>query len=82
MRPRALLLLPVMAAAALAGCVRDPETEANRAQQLIELGDALRDLQQQAADQAATVDSLRLVVARQDTVLRQLAGMAGVPYNR
>ena len=42
------------------------------------LGDGLNDMQTQLGEMQAQLDSLRLVVARQDTILRQLANLAGV----
>jgi hypothetical protein len=36
-------------------------------------------LRQDVSDMHGQADSLRSVVAKQDTLLRQLAGMAGVP---
>lgn len=44
-----------------------------------DMADAVNELRQSNADLRATVDSLVLVVARQDTLLRQVAVVAGVP---
>lgn len=44
-----------------------------------DMADAVNELRQSNADLKATVDSLVLVVARQDTLLRQVAVVAGVP---
>src|SRR5260221_10251599 len=43
-----------------------------------QLGDELNGLRQDAAQPQQKVDSLRTVVVRQDRLLRQVAGMAGV----
>ena len=51
-------------------------------EQIIQLGDGLNDLRQENAALQQQVDSLRLVVVRQDTVIRQLANLAGVPVAR
>ena len=51
-------------------------------EQIIQLGDGLNDLRQENAVLQQQVDSLRLVVVRQDTVIRQLANLAGVPLSR
>jgi prefoldin subunit 5 len=51
-------------------------------EQIIQLGDGLNDLRQDTAALQQQVDSLRLVVAKQDTVIRQLANLAGVPISR
>jgi len=47
-------------------------------EQIIQLGDGLNDARQDYAALQQQVDSLRVVVARQDTVIRQLANLAGV----
>jgi hypothetical protein len=69
----------VLVGAALAAC-RDPRAEANIAQAMTEVGTQLTSMQQDYAILQSEVDSLRLVVARQDTVLGRLASMAGLPY--
>jgi hypothetical protein len=63
---------------ALGGCLRNPAADAATAQALTEIADQLGALQQYNAELQSQLDSLRLVVARQDTVLRRLANMAGV----
>ena len=66
------------------GCTACPASEADVAmsEQIIQLGDGLNDLRQENAALQQQVDSLRLVVVRQDTVSRQLANLAGVPVAR
>lgn len=49
------------------------------AEQMRQVGDELNAARQEAAAMHEQIDSLRLTVARQDTLLRQLAGMANVP---
>jgi hypothetical protein len=44
----------------------------------MQLGDAINDLRIQSGDMQQQIDSLRTVVARQDSVIRQLANLAGV----
>ena len=51
-------------------------------EQIIQLGDGLNDLRQDYTALQQQVDSLRVVAARQDTVIRQLANLAGVPVAR
>ena len=65
-------------------CAACPASRADVAmsEQIIQLGDGLNDLRQDNAALQQQVDSLRLVVARQDTVIRQLANLAGVPIPR
>lgn len=72
-----ILLLAITAA--LLGC-RDPRAEANIAQAMIEVGTQISVMQQEYAILQGQVDSLRQVVARQDTVLGRLSSMAGMPY--
>ena len=47
-------------------------------EQLRQMGDELNASRQQAADIQSQLDSLRGVVARQDTLLTRIAGMAGI----
>ena len=65
-------------------CAACPASRADVAisEQIIQLGDGLNDLRQESAGLQQQVDSLRLVVAKQDTVIRQLANLAGVPLAR
>jgi len=62
----------------VAGC-RSPQSDAYLLEQLKQMGDELNLARQQSADLQAQLDSLRTVVAKQDTLLTRLAGMAGVP---
>ena len=70
----------VLAAAlvSLAGC-RSPQSDTYLLEQLKQMADELNASRQQAADLQTQMDSLRAVVAKQDTLLTRLAGMAGVP---
>jgi len=65
-------------------CTACPASRADVAisEQIIQLGDGLNDLRQDNAALQQQVDSLRFVVAKQDTVIRQLANLAGVPLAR
>jgi hypothetical protein len=65
-------------------CAACPASRADVAmsEQIIQLGDGLNDMRQDYAALQEQVDSLRVVVARQDTVIRQLANLAGVPLSR
>jgi septal ring factor EnvC (AmiA/AmiB activator) len=78
---RGILLLRIGSIAALvlaAGC-RSPQQDAYLVEQLRQMADELNASRQQTADIQNELDSLRVVVARQDTLLTRLAGMAGVP---
>ena len=79
LRPLALaaaLLVP------LTGCVRNPAAEAQAAQQFLEIGDALNELRQTTGVLSGTVDSLRTVIAKQDTTITRLSAATGVPIAR
>ena len=78
---RTVRLRPWIATAALvflAGC-RSPQSDTYILEQLRQMADELNASRQQAADLQVELDSLRVIVARQDTLLTRLAGMAGVP---
>jgi hypothetical protein len=62
----------------LTGC-RDPRAEANIAQAMIDVGTQLSAMQQDYAILQNELDSLRGVVARQDTIVGRLASLAGLP---
>ena len=68
----------LLAAAAVGLSCRDPRAEANIAQAMTEVGTTISLMQQDYSELQDRVDSLRQVVAKQDTVLRQLATLAGV----
>jgi hypothetical protein len=65
-------------------CTACPANKADiaMAEQIIQLGDGLNDLRQDNSALQQQVDSLRLIVAKQDTVIRQLANLAGIPLAR
>lgn len=60
------------------GC-RDPRAEANIAQAMTDVGIQITAMQQDYSILQGQVDSLRTVVARQDTIVIRLASMAGLP---
>ena len=76
-RAVSMLVLAIM----LSAC---PASRADVAisEQIIQLGDGLNDLRQDNAVLQQQVDSLSLVVARQDTIIRQLANLAGIPLGK
>jgi hypothetical protein len=65
-------------------CTACPATKVDIAmtEQIVQLGDGLNDLRQENAVLQQQVDSLVLVVARQDTIIRQIANLAGMPLSR
>ena len=62
----------------LSSC-RDPRAEANIAEAMMQVGTEMSALRQDYAVLQNQVDSLRGVVARQDTLLAHLAAAANVP---
>jgi len=78
-RRRTRTALALLALCAAAGCVRNPESEAKQQELNIQMGDAINHIQGQVSDQAATIDSLRTVIAKQDTTLQRMAAVTGVP---
>jgi hypothetical protein len=80
--PRARIRRRALAGAvmlALATGCRSPQSDAYLIEQLGQMADELNASRQQAADLQSQIDSLRVIVAKQDTLLTRLAGMAGVP---
>ena len=80
--PRGIALVRVAsltATLALSTGCRSPQQDAFLIEQLRQMADELNASRQQTADIQTELDSLRAVVARQDTLLTRLAGMAGVP---
>jgi hypothetical protein len=77
-RWRSVLLLGLCAGA---GCTPRglSQSDTQTGQALIEFSDALTDLREVDAALQGQVDSLARVVARQDSLLRQIANLAGVP---
>ena len=69
----------IAAALAVLTSCRNPQADAYLSEQVRQMGDELNAARQQNADMQSAIDSLRGVVARQDTLLTKLAGMAGVP---
>ncbi|MGI9078455.1 MAG: hypothetical protein ACR2G6_14175 [Gemmatimonadaceae bacterium] len=46
---------------------------------VLEMGEAITSLQQSQAEMQEQIDSLRSDIARQDTLVRQVANLAGMP---
>ena len=68
----------VIAILSLASC-RDPRAEANIAEAMIQVGTELSAQRQDLAVMQTELDSLRGVVARQDTLIARLATLANMP---
>ncbi len=67
-----------LGASAAAACSVPSRNDLEVMQSVNDLGEAVNAMRQDYGVLADQVDSLRLMVARQDTVLRQLANLAGV----
>jgi hypothetical protein len=74
MRP----LIVLLAALFVSSC-RDPRAEANIAEAMVQVGTEISAMRQDYALLQNQVDSLRGVVARQDTVITRLATLANMP---
>jgi hypothetical protein len=72
---RALLSVGLLS---LASC-RDPRAEANIAEAMTQVGTQMSAMQQDYALLQEQVDSLRTVVARQDTLITRLATLTNMP---
>jgi len=68
----------ILATLLLSSC-RDPRAEANIAEAMVQVGTEMSAMHQDYAVLQNQVDSLRMVVARQDTLLTKLATLANVP---
>ena len=75
---RRFIRLTLLGLVAMTSC-RNPAADATMIEQMRQLGDELNASRQDAATMHDQLDSLRIVVAKQDTLLRQIAGMANVP---
>ena len=81
-RPLANVRATGLAALLLAvapGCVGNPAADIATAEAINEIGNELGMLRDENAVLQHQVDSLRGALARQDTLLRQLANLAGAP---
>ena len=76
------LPLLILLAASAAGCqqLSGSRNDVAVAATLVEMSDALNQARQESADLQEQIDSLRTVVAKQDTVVRSLAAAAGIPF--
>ena len=73
-RPLALGLVVV----AVDGCIASPQTEAKRQEQLLAVGDAINEIRNINDEMRITLDSLRTVVAKQDSTIVRMANVTGV----
>lgn len=76
MRIRAVLAL--LSASAIS-CLPATEKDFQMAQTMIDMGDAINEIRTLQYEMQDRLDSLTRVIQKQDTVVRQLANLAGVP---
>lgn len=69
----------IMALAIVAGACRSPAADAAVAEQLSQMTNEIIGLRDQMAMLSTTVDSLVIVAARQDTLIKRMAAMNGAP---
>ena len=69
----------VFALLVVAGCLPATERDFEMAQTITEMTDAVNEIRQLSYELQDRVDSLATVVVKRDTVIRQLANLAGVP---
>lgn len=74
MKRSALLVLLIGAA----GCLPATERDFQLVQTVTDMSDAVNEIRQHSYELQDRVDSLVTVIARRDTVIRQLANLAGV----
>lgn len=75
LRRRRYVLLPLVAI----GCGLPRKQDVDMAQTVYELGVAMQDMQQNQADLIDRIDSLAIVLTRQDSTIRMLANLLGSP---
>jgi hypothetical protein len=73
--PKRLALIVVVAAS---GCLPATEQDFQIVQTINDMSDAMNEVRQLQYELQDRVDSLVVIVAKRDTVIRQLANLAGV----
>ncbi len=76
------LVIALCAAVAAGACYQDPNAQLDQLQETLDVTATIEELGNRTTELQFALDSLRGVVARQDTVLWRLANLAGVPYSR
>jgi len=65
-------------AVSMSGCIASPQAEAKRQEQMLQVGDAVNELRNLNDEMRITLDSLRIVVAKQDSTIARIANVTGV----
>lgn len=79
---RRLASIPAAVLLGLTACIGSPTADPAMAEAINEIGNELGMLRDENAQLQFQVDSLRGALARQDTLLRQVANLSGVPITR
>jgi cytochrome c556 len=74
--------LLLVAAASLGACYQDPEEQMAQQQLMQDMSDVVNQMGLQVSEMQGTLDSLKGVVAKQDTAIYRMANVTGVPYVR
>lgn len=74
--------LLLLAIAALGACYQDPEEQMAQQQLMQDMSDVVNQMGLQVAEMQGTLDSLKGLVAKQDTAIYRMANVTGVPYVR
>jgi cytochrome c556 len=74
-----VLLLAVLS---LGACYQDPEEQMAQQQLMQDMSDVVNQMGLQVAEMQGTLDSLKALVAKQDTAIYRMANVTGVPYVR
>ena len=78
--PRSRILVAVVVALTGVSCYQDPKVALDAMEETLALQSTLEELGNRTTELQFALDSLRGVIARQDTTIRALANLAGVPY--
>lgn len=78
--PRSRIFALLVLLLAGSGCYQDPKAQLDAMEETLALQSTLEELGNRTTELQFAVDSLRGVVARQDTTIKALANLAGVPY--
>jgi hypothetical protein len=79
---RRLASIPAALLLGFTACIGSPTADPAMAEAINEIGNELGMLRDENAQLQFQVDSLRSALARQDTLLRQVANLSGVPITR
>ena len=73
------IVAPLVLVTIVAGC-QSPRAQVNMAEAVMNMGTAVQNMQQDLQDATGRIDSLRAVVAYQDTLIDRLATLTHVPW--